>query len=65
MIKWLIEFWRKRQRAIDREILWPQISDQAPNRTTAEHVFVLHMVKDPAYKGWLIEDMREYASELP
>lgn len=66
MIRWIIRVWRRRQRAIDAKILWPAVRMQtSPDRALAEKIFIQHMLMDPAYKDWPIEDMREYASELP
>ena len=58
MMKWLTRWWNRRRRAIDIDILWPSIMDNAnkafpndPDRATREaHMAMLrHAVTDPAW----------------
>lgn len=50
MIRWLIDRWRERQRAIDIEILWPSCKELVPDLDTAKVAFAYHAFHD---KAWL------------
>ena len=46
MMKW----WRKRQRAIDMEILWPVCKEQAATLEHAKAAFAVHVYNDVAWR---------------
>jgi hypothetical protein len=56
-MKWLLKFWRARQRAIDLDILWPECLRQAkeweqadvPALDLAKAAFMTHCANDPAW----------------
>ena len=48
-MRWLFNFWYRRQRAIDLEFLWPSCRDQAPDLARARAAFALHAVQDRAW----------------
>jgi hypothetical protein len=50
VIRWLIRWWHKRQRAIDVEILWPACRDQAATLDAARAAFTMHAFHDPAWQ---------------
>lgn len=43
------KWYRKRQRQMDIDLLWPQCKAQAPNIDTARWVFYQHASNDPAW----------------
>lgn len=45
----LRRWWKRRQRAIDKQILWPSCKEQAPDLDTARGVMLLHASMDPAW----------------
>lgn len=46
----LIEmWWRRRQRQIDLDTLWPICCAHAPDFETAKAVFAIHAMHDPAW----------------
>ena len=56
MIRWLLDKWRARQRAIDLEILWPTCKRLAEEKERGEDAlemaraaFAVHAFKDPAW----------------
>lgn len=49
MIRWLISLWRKRQRAIDLDVLWPACKQEAPDLDHAKAAFAVHAFHDPAW----------------
>jgi hypothetical protein len=48
-MKWLGRWWRRRQRAVDLEILWPSFRDMAPDLDHAKAGFAYHALRDPAW----------------
>lgn len=61
----IIKWWRRRQRTLDIELLWPSCKQQTKTRLDAEAVFRVHMEMDPAY-GDLDEcDKLKFLKELP
>ena len=56
---WLRNWWWKRQRAIDMEILWPACKAQARDLDHAKAAFAVHAFNDPAwvryYEGDLVK----------
>jgi hypothetical protein len=49
VIRWLISLWRKRQRAIDLDVLWPACKQEAPDLDHAKAAFAVHAFHDPAW----------------
>jgi hypothetical protein len=50
MISWLLRWWRKRQRAIDLDILWPACREEADgDLDVAKAAFAVHAFHDPAW----------------
>lgn len=42
-------YWRRRQRKIDIEILWPECKKMTHNLDSARMVFIGHTMMDPAW----------------
>jgi hypothetical protein len=49
MIRWLLERWHARQRAIDLDILWPACCEHATDLDHAKAAFARHAFHDPAW----------------
>lgn len=49
MIGALGRWWRKRQRLIDLDVLWPACRDQAASLYVARSAFRQHCISDPAW----------------
>lgn len=49
MIKWVIDYWRTRQRTLDLQILWPQCLAFAPDLDHAKAAFAMHAFNDHAW----------------
>lgn len=61
MFKW----WRKRQRAIDLQILWPVCVQKAPDINIARRAFMLHCINDSAWNiDFTEEELRAYIDKL-
>lgn len=50
-MRWLMNLWHSRQRAIDLQILWPSCKKLAPDMTHAKAAFALHAFHD---RAWLV-----------
>lgn len=61
----VIRFWRKRQQAIDLDVLWPSVRQQAYDLDTARRAFRMHMQSDAAYSYMSDAERDEYAAHLP
>jgi hypothetical protein len=48
-MRWLMNWWRQRQRAIDLSILWPSCKEQATDLDHAKAAFAMHAFHDPAW----------------
>ena len=48
-MKWLLNWWHARQRAIDLQILWPSCRDQARDLDHAKAAFAVHAFNDTAW----------------
>jgi hypothetical protein len=48
-MKWIINWWHKRQRDIDLAILWPSCRDLAPDLDHAKAAFAAHAFQDAAW----------------
>jgi hypothetical protein len=49
MMRWLLNWWHERQRAIDLQILWPSCRDLAPDLDHARAAFAVHAFHDRAW----------------
>lgn len=64
MFKRLQKWWRKRQRNIDVEILWPSCKQIAPNISKARTAFFLHCINDDAWCDLSAEELVLFILEL-
>jgi hypothetical protein len=48
-MNWLGKWWRKRQRKIDIQILWPACKQQATTLDIARNIFAAHAFNDTAW----------------
>lgn len=48
-MRWLLDWWRNRQRTIDLQILWPICRDHANDLDHARAIFAFHAFHDPAW----------------
>lgn len=49
MIRWLRDKWYARCRAIDMQILWPALVQQASSLSVAKEAFTVHALNDNAW----------------
>jgi hypothetical protein len=49
-MRWLMNWWHARQRAIDLAVLWPSCRDQTDDLDHARAAFAMHAFHD---KAWL------------
>jgi hypothetical protein len=49
-MRWLLRWWHRRQRAIDKDVLWPACKAQAGNLAEARQMMFLHAAMDPAWR---------------
>lgn len=56
----IVAWWRKRQRAIDLQILWPACRARAVNLECARAAFIRHMAGDPAWADITEEELGEF-----
>ena len=49
-MRWLMNWWHARQRAVDIDILWPNCRDQTDDLDLARAAFAIHAFHD---KAWL------------
>lgn len=61
---WALRPWRRVQRRIDLQILWPTVCEQANDSDEARVVFRLHMEVDPAYSDMTTEERNAYVEAL-
>ena len=65
MIEWLGKWWRKRQRAIDLEILWPQCCELAPDLDHAKAAFAMHAFHDHAWTAdYSHDELKDYIDQM-
>ena len=64
MIRWLLNSWRGRQRAIDIAILWPSCRETAPTLEDAHAAFTLHTTLDPAWRTLTQDEVDEIVGSL-
>lgn len=48
-LRWLLDWWHARQRAIDLDILWPACREQASDLDHARAAFAYHAFNDTAW----------------
>jgi hypothetical protein len=48
-MRWLMNWWRQRQRSIDLSILWPVCKEKATDLDHAKAAFAMHAFHDPAW----------------
>jgi hypothetical protein len=48
-MRWLMNWWRARQRSIDLDIFWPCCKENASDLDQAKAVFAVHAFHDPAW----------------
>ncbi len=48
-MRWIINWWRGRQRQIDMDILWPVCVENARDLDRAKAAFAAHAFNDPAW----------------
>lgn len=49
MIRWILNWWNARRRAIDLDILWPICKEQAADLDHAKEAFAFHAFNDDAW----------------
>lgn len=49
MIRWLLDRWNARRRAIDLQILWPICKEKAADLDHAKAAFAVHAFNDGAW----------------
>lgn len=60
----ILAWWRRRQRKLDVEILWPELKAQASDLAAARTAFVFHAINDSAWVEYDADDLRIFVSEL-
>lgn len=66
MLKMLGRMWRKRQRSIDLDILWPACLDRASDLNHAKSAFAVHVFNDSAWtRDFTEQELIEVISRLP
>lgn len=63
-MRWLIEWWRQRQRATDLAILWPTCKEQARDLDHAKMAFAMHAFHDPAWLCLGDEEIKQRIDRL-
>ncbi|MFP3949086.1 MAG: hypothetical protein ACLFWG_10180 [Longimicrobiales bacterium] len=62
IVRRIRDSWRRRQRKVDVELLWPSFRDIAEAHGLAPrhalNAFMLHVQQDPAWDGFDREDVR-------
>lgn len=53
IVRRIQSWWARRQRAVDRQILWPMCCDLASTKDEAIRAFLWHASRDPAWHGWM------------
>lgn len=65
MFSWLGRWWRRRQRAIDIDILWSTCKEQAGTLDRARAAFLLHAAIDDAWtKDMTHEEIVDFVGRL-
>ena len=63
-MNWLTKWWKKRQRRIDVQILWPAIKDNSPSLDLARAAFLAHALYDPAWESLTDAEVFQYIAKL-
>ena len=64
-MQWLFKWWRKRQRQIDLDILWPVCKESAINLDWAKAAFAYHCFNDHAWMAdYTKEELKHYIDAL-
>lgn len=62
----ILRWWRRRQRRIDVEVLWPALLEAANgDRERASFGFHVHMRRDPAYRDMSTIEKVDFVEALP
>lgn len=65
MFDWLAKWWRKRQRGVDMQILWPACKEITSNLDFARAAFMYHCMNDPAWTTDYTEgDLKVFIGQL-
>lgn len=65
MTSWIFRWYRKRQRQIDIDLLWPICKERASSRDIAEDAFYWHCINDRAWtKDFNQKRIADIISEL-
>jgi hypothetical protein len=64
VMRWLMNWWRQRQRAIDLSILWPACKEQATDLDHAKAAFAMHAFHDPAWLALGDDEIRRQIDAL-
>ncbi len=64
MFKWIMEWWHKRQRRIDIDILWPICKNYASSIDKAREVFLFHTDLDPAWDDISLDERISIINKL-
>lgn len=60
----ILMWWRRRQRAIDMDLLWPICCAHAPDLATAKVAFAMHATRDPAWQALGDEEVFRFIDRL-
>ena len=63
-MRWLIDLWRQRQRAIDLRILWPACKENAADLDHAKAAFARHAFHDAAWTCLGEDEIKRRINEL-
>lgn len=64
MLDWIFNWWRRRQRKVDMEILWPSIRSQSQNLSRAKLAFRMHINMDPAWQDLSDDEIENVMEKL-
>jgi hypothetical protein len=69
MIRWLLSLWRdwswERQRAIDLDVLWPIVKEQAGGDLARAHeAFFVHAFNDPCWVVYYGDNLWDEVTKL-
>jgi hypothetical protein len=61
----IMKWWRKRQRAVDMNILWPSCKNESKNLVQAKAAFYYHVINDTAWtKDYTEAELANIVDEL-
>lgn len=64
MMSWITRWWRKRQRDIDVQILWPSLVRESADLGRAKAAFAFHAFRDPAWSDMDDEQIMAFVDRL-